>query len=85
MLEVSSPGVDRPLTEPRHWRRNTGRLVEVTRDGTPMTARIISADDAGVTFDAAGTPVAAGYGQLGPGRVQIEFNRPAVTADAQEG
>src|SRR5262249_50412233 len=28
-LEVSSPGVDRPLTQPRHWRRNTGRLVTV--------------------------------------------------------
>ena len=28
-LEVSSPGVDRPLTEPRHWRRNAGRLVKV--------------------------------------------------------
>ncbi len=86
VLEVSSPGVDRPLTEPRHWRRNAGRLVEVTRDDTPMTARIVSADDAGVTFDAAGTAVTAGYTQLGPGRVQIEFNRPAgAGADAQEG
>jgi ribosome maturation factor RimP len=28
-LEVSSPGVDRPLTQPRHWRRATGRLVRV--------------------------------------------------------
>lgn len=28
-LEVSSPGVDRPLTEPRHWRRAQGRLVRV--------------------------------------------------------
>ena len=30
VLEVSSPGVDRPLTEPRHWRRNVGRLVSAT-------------------------------------------------------
>ena len=29
-LEVSSPGVDRPLTLPRHWRRNAGRLVKAT-------------------------------------------------------
>ena len=29
-LEVSSPGVDRPLTDPRHWRRAAGRLVQVT-------------------------------------------------------
>src|ERR1700733_12763456 len=28
-LEVSSPGVDRPLTDPRHWRRARGRLVAV--------------------------------------------------------
>jgi ribosome maturation factor RimP len=26
-LEVSSPGVDRPLTEPKHWRRAAGRMV----------------------------------------------------------
>ncbi|GAB3145825.1 ribosome maturation factor RimP [Micromonospora sonneratiae] len=32
-LEVSSPGVDRPLTLPRHWRRNVGRLVKVTVKG----------------------------------------------------
>ena len=32
-LEVSSPGVDRPLTLPRHWRRNAGRLVRVTVRG----------------------------------------------------
>lgn len=32
-LEVSSPGVDRPLTLPRHWRRNVGRLVKVTAKG----------------------------------------------------
>jgi hypothetical protein len=30
VLEVSSPGVDRALTQPRHWRRNVGRLVTVT-------------------------------------------------------
>ena len=29
-LEVTSRGVDRPLTLPRHWRRNVGRLVKVT-------------------------------------------------------
>ncbi len=42
-LEVSSPGVDRPLTDPRHWRRAVGRLVQVTvtdpADSLPVTAR----------------------------------------------
>ncbi|MFI6759512.1 ribosome maturation factor RimP [Micromonospora sp. NPDC050417] len=37
-LEVSSPGVDRPLTLPRHWRRNVGRLVKVTTSGTGQPA-----------------------------------------------
>jgi ribosome maturation factor RimP len=38
-LEVSSPGVDRPLTEERHWRRARGRLVHVNvKDFGPRTA-----------------------------------------------
>ena len=37
-LEVTSPGTDRPLTLPRHWRRNEGRLVKVAaRDGAGVT------------------------------------------------
>ena len=44
-LEVSSPGVDRPLTKDRHWRKNVGRLVKVTKnDGTVITGRIESFD-----------------------------------------
>ena len=74
-LEVSSPGVDRPLTLPRHWRRNVARLVTVTVDGRPLTGRITAADDAGVILDVDGSPRELGYSQLGPGRVQIEFNR----------
>ncbi|MDG4829663.1 ribosome maturation factor RimP [Solwaraspora sp. WMMD1047] len=84
-LEVSSPGVDRPLTLPRHWRRNVGRLVKVTvRDAAgerPVVARVVAADDAGVTFDLAGGTVTWGHPELGPGRVQIEFNRPGDEPD----
>jgi ribosome maturation factor RimP len=40
-LEVTSPGVDRPLTLPRHWRKNFGRLINLTfNDGTKLTGRI---------------------------------------------
>src|SRR6201992_1852349 len=51
-LEVSSPGVDRPLTEPRHWRRAVGRLVKVkvAGEGT-VEGRILAADADGVTLD----------------------------------
>jgi len=66
-LEVGSPGVDRPLTLPRHWRRNVGRLVAV--NGT--TGRLTAADDRGIVLD--GREIA--YPELGPGKVQIEFKR----------
>jgi ribosome maturation factor RimP len=76
-LEVSSPGVDRPLTQPRHWRRNVGRLVKVRVADRQLTGRILAADGAGVALDVDGTGHEAAYGVLGPGRVQVEFNRLA--------
>jgi ribosome maturation factor RimP len=40
-LEVSTPGTDRPLTHPHHWRRAWLRRVAVTRtDGSALTARV---------------------------------------------
>jgi ribosome maturation factor RimP len=70
-LEVGSPGVDRPLTEPRHWRRNVTRLVAVNG----LTGRVIGVDDEGIVLDVDGTPRHLAFGELGPGRVQIEFKR----------
>jgi ribosome maturation factor RimP len=75
VLEVGSPGVDRPLTQPRQWRRNIGRLVAVTAADRRLTGRIMAADDQGITLDLDGDQRAYGYPQLGPGRVQIEFGR----------
>jgi len=70
-LEVSSPGADRPLTQPRHWRRNRGRLVAVNG----LTGRVVDVDDTGVVLDVDSEVTAVGYPELGPGRVQIEFKR----------
>lgn len=75
LLEVSSPGVDRPLTLPRHWRRNIGRLVRVRAEDRQLTGRITAADDERVTLDIDGEARQLAYGQLGPGRVQVEFTR----------
>ena len=76
-LEVSSPGVDRPLTEPRHWRRATGRLVEVTvADAGPVSGRVVAADADGVTLDVEGERRRFGYPALGAGAVQVEFGHP---------
>jgi ribosome maturation factor RimP len=76
-LEVGSPGVDRPLTEARHWRRNIGRLVEVRASGRPVTARIIDVDAAGVVLEIVGQAAAGRFefAELGPGRVQVELKR----------
>ena len=76
VLEVSSPGVDRPLTQPRHWRRAVGRLVTVGVDGQQLTGRIVSADDSSVVLDVAGARRSLPMAQLGAGRVQVEFSRP---------
>ena len=80
-LEVSSPGVDRPLTQPRHWRRNIGRLVTVRAGDRTLTGRVVAADETAVTLDGAG---AFAYADLGPGRVQVEFNRPGDEGDELE-
>lgn len=76
VLEVSSPGVDRPLTEPRHWRRATGRLVTVDVEGQPLTGRIVTVEDSAVVLDVAGAQRSLPVAGLGPGRVQVEFSRP---------
>ncbi|MGY1634249.1 ribosome maturation factor RimP [Geodermatophilus sp. SYSU D01186] len=95
VLEVTSPGVDRPLTEPRHWRRNTGRLVSVTvgpaGSAEEVTARVLAVDDTGVSLavEAKGKPGAkkrpptqrhVTWPELGTGRVQVEFGRPEPDA-----
>ena len=74
VLEVTSPGVDRPLTDPRHWRRAIGRLV---RAGLPaggsVTGRVIEADDAHVMLRTDAGDRQFGYDEIGKGTVQVEF------------
>ena len=75
-LEVTSPGTDRPLTLPRHWRRNRSRLVKVAlADGGSLTGRVTDADDRRAVLDVDGTPHEVAYGDVSKAKVQIEFNR----------
>ena len=84
VLEVSSPGVDRPLTEPRHWRRNIGRLVAVrVADAQTVTGRITATTTDGVVLEVDGTTRELPYGQLGPGRVQVELRPPEADEEAE--
>jgi ribosome maturation factor RimP len=76
VLEVTSPGVDRPLTQPRHWRRASGRLVRATLSGgEEVTGRVTTADDEAVVLDTDGRERRLGYDELVRGSVQVEFNR----------
>lgn len=94
VLEVTSPGVDRPLTLPRHWRRNVGRLVTTAVGGEQLVGRVVSVDDDGVVLAVEKGGAKKGqarkavgnrtltWADLGEGRVQVEFNRPAGHRDA---
>ncbi len=79
VLEVSSPGVDRPLSQPRHWRRATGRLVIVTPvDGEPLRGRVVGNDEHGVVLDVEGQQHELRFDAIASGRVEVEFNRRAA-------
>jgi ribosome maturation factor RimP len=82
-LEVSSPGVDRPLITAAHWRRNVGRTVKVKVGDKTLTGRVSTANEQGVTLDVGGVVHRLRLDELGPGRVQIEFSRLEEIADEE--
>jgi ribosome maturation factor RimP len=76
-LEVTSPGVDRPLTHPRHWRRNRLRLVRAALvGGGELIGRIGDCDDEGVTLLASGSLRRVRYTELSRAVVEVEFRHP---------
>ncbi|WP_026424049.1 ribosome maturation factor RimP [Actinokineospora inagensis] len=81
-LEVTSPGVDRPLTRPRHWRRNKLRLVKIRPvDGDVFTGRVGAADDdpaGGVQVLVDGALRRVDYGEVAHAVVEVEFKQPPV-------
>lgn len=75
-LEVGSPGIDRPLTLERHWRRNHDRLVKVTLgDETTLIGRITEVSADAVTLDVDGQPTVVPLADVRKALVQIEFSR----------
>ena len=69
VLEVTSPGVDRPLRTARHWHRAVGRIVLVTpTDGEPLEGRVLAADDTRATLDVDGEPRVVEFARRGPRR-----------------
>ncbi len=85
VLEVGSPGVERPLTEARHWRRSVGRLVKVDlMNGSSVTGRVEAADSDGAELDVDGHDRRLAFAAVRMARVEVEFNRSDGAADAEE-
>ena len=79
-LEVTSPGIDRPLTLPRHFAKNVDRLLKVTKnDGIVVTGRIRSNTESYVTLEVAEKKevkeVTVALADIKRATVEIEFNR----------
>lgn len=78
-LEVTSPGVDRPLTLPRHWRKNVTRLVRIILvNGEVVTGRITASDEKEVTLvieAKVSKEMSIAFGDVKKAIVEIEFNR----------
>ena len=79
-LEVTSPGIDRPLTLPRHFAKNVTRLLKVTlNDGNVVTGRITSSSESSVLLEVAekkvSKEVSVELSDIKRAVVEIEFNR----------
>ena len=79
-LEVTSPGVDRPLTQPRHFAKNVDRLLKIIKlDGSEVTGRILSNTERDVTLTVAvkkeTIEQTVSLSEIKRAVVEIEFNR----------
>ncbi len=81
-LEVTSPGVDRPLTAPKHWRRNLGRLVRVELiSGGSIDGRITDVTEEQITLQVKQQQRMISLTEIKRAVVQVEFNRPSEVSD----
>lgn len=83
-LEVSSRGVSQPLTQPRHFRRNRGRLVACTLSAGSLTGRIVSVSDENLVLEVDGQPVTLELGDIRRAVVQVELNRPVAEGEPDD-
>lgn len=76
VLEVSTPGTDRPLTELRHFRRARTRLVRLTlRDGAVVAGRLVEAEPSGLLVDTGPGTAAVAVADVARGAVEVELAR----------
>ena len=78
-LEVTTPGIDRPLTLGRHWKKNIGRLVKITpKTGEKYIGRIASVKDNAVTIEIKGKESEISFAEISRAQIEVEFNRKEV-------
>jgi ribosome maturation factor RimP len=76
-LEVTSPGVDRPLSKPRHWRRAKYRLVRVSpNEGAEFVGRAGHAGEKSVRLLVNGKIREVEYSTVAKAVIEIEFKQP---------
>lgn len=81
VLEVTTPGIDRPLTLPHHWNRARGRLVQIDlkNDGTSepetLLGRVLESSESAVVVEIDGDKVEVPLATVELAVVQVEFNR----------
>ena len=75
-LEVSSPGIDRPLKSMRDFERNLNSLLRITREtGKPITGILIAADDQNLTLSVKGVTdaVLVPRSEILSAKVEVQF------------
>lgn len=78
-LEVTTPGVDRPLTLPRHWKKNVGRLVKITpKEGEKYLGRISEVLENEVKLDLGKALINVNFDDVSRAQIEVEFNRKEV-------
>jgi ribosome maturation factor RimP len=78
-LEVTTPGIDKPLVLPRHWKKNVGRLVKITpKQGEKYVARIKDFSDDQVTLELKNEILTLSLNDVAKAQIEVEFNRKEV-------
>lgn len=72
-LDVSTPGADRPLTDPRQFRRHVGKTLSVHHAGGAVDAVLTAADDAGITLGEGEDALTLSYDDLREARVRLPW------------
>lgn len=75
-LEVSTPGAERKLTEPRHFRRAQGRLLDLATGGENLVGRLTAVEGDTLVLDVDGEPHRVALAGVERARVRVELSRP---------